>query len=77
MTTDTQPGPYWAGRCMVTDGALIVIINRHFWKIALPLAEFVIQFILPGFLLVVLHISFIREPVIDFDNKQLSFLSAW
>uniref|UniRef100_A0A0R3QFF0 G_PROTEIN_RECEP_F1_2 domain-containing protein n=1 Tax=Brugia timori TaxID=42155 RepID=A0A0R3QFF0_9BILA len=62
-----------ASRCMVTDGALITIINRRFWKIALPLADFLIQFIFPGFLLIVLHISFIREPIIDFDNKHNRF----
>uniref|UniRef100_A0A915AA59 G-protein coupled receptors family 1 profile domain-containing protein n=1 Tax=Parascaris univalens TaxID=6257 RepID=A0A915AA59_PARUN len=70
---DTQPGPYWASRCMVTDGALLTVFSRRFWKVALPLAEFLFQFILPGFLLIVLHIAFIREPVIDFDDTHNRF----
>ncbi|VDD91474.1 unnamed protein product [Enterobius vermicularis] len=67
---DTEPGPYWASRCMVTDGVLLSFFSRHFWKILLPLVELVLQFFLPALLLVALHIGFFREPVIEGYDKH-------
>uniref|UniRef100_A0A915LVW9 Uncharacterized protein n=1 Tax=Meloidogyne javanica TaxID=6303 RepID=A0A915LVW9_MELJA len=44
LCMDTEPGPYWARRCM---------------------ADLFAQFILPGAALILIHIGFNRERVID------------
>ena len=38
------------------------------FQVFLPLADFVVQFLIPGFLLCLLHIGFIREPEIDMGS---------
>ncbi|KAI6217563.1 hypothetical protein M3Y99_01760800 [Aphelenchoides fujianensis] len=49
---DTEPVPNWARRCMV----------------ALPLADFFVQFVVPGVMLALLHVGFNREPAIDIEG---------
>uniref|UniRef100_A0A915NUC7 Serpentine receptor class gamma n=1 Tax=Meloidogyne floridensis TaxID=298350 RepID=A0A915NUC7_9BILA len=52
LCMDTEPGPYWAR-----------VIQSQ--KIFLPLADLFAQFILPGAALILIHIGFNRERVID------------
>uniref|UniRef100_A0A0N5AJ37 G_PROTEIN_RECEP_F1_2 domain-containing protein n=1 Tax=Syphacia muris TaxID=451379 RepID=A0A0N5AJ37_9BILA len=69
---DTEPGPFWASRCMVTDGVLLSFLSRNFWKVILPIIELFLQFLIPGLLLTALHIGFSREPIIDDGDNKLT-----
>uniref|UniRef100_A0AC35U786 G_PROTEIN_RECEP_F1_2 domain-containing protein n=1 Tax=Rhabditophanes sp. KR3021 TaxID=114890 RepID=A0AC35U786_9BILA len=70
---DAEPSPMWVHRCMIRDGSLYNIMGRRFWKIALPLGDFIVQFVIPGVVLFLIHLGFAREPVIDASHCHNRF----
>uniref|UniRef100_A0A0N4ZCB5 G_PROTEIN_RECEP_F1_2 domain-containing protein n=1 Tax=Parastrongyloides trichosuri TaxID=131310 RepID=A0A0N4ZCB5_PARTI len=70
---DAEEGPTWVHRCMIRDGSLYNFMGRRFWKITLPIAVLIVQFIIPGIMLFLIHLGFAREPVIDASHCHNRF----